>query len=281
MEVKFTKMHGIGNDYVYVSCLEKELPDPGRFSTFVSDRHFGIGSDGLVLILPSAVADYRMRMFNADGSEGLMCGNAIRCVAKYLYDRGISRETKLDIETMSGIRHLSLFAEGALVREVEVDMGEAILEPSRIPVRSELDRFVDRPVLVDGKEYRITCVSMGNPHAVTFVDRTEGLDLEGLGPSFERHELFPDRINTEFVEVLSPERIRMRVWERGSGETMACGTGACAAVVASCLNGRCGRGHPVVVELRGGPLAITYREDGTVLMRGPATTVFDGVIDFE
>jgi diaminopimelate epimerase len=281
MEVKFTKMHGTGNDYVYVSCLERELPDPERFSTFISDRHFGIGSDGLVLILPSAVADYRMRMFNADGSEGLMCGNAIRCVGKYLYDRGISRETDLDIETVSGVKHLSLIAEGALVREVEVDMGAAILESSRIPVRSELERFVDRPVLVDGKEYRITCVSMGNPHAVTFVDRTEGLDLEGIGPYFERHELFPDRINTEFVEVLSPERLRMRVWERGSGETMACGTGACAAVVASCLNGRCRRGHPVVVELRGGLLAITYREDGTVLMRGPATTVFDGIIDFE
>jgi diaminopimelate epimerase len=280
MEVEFTKMHGTGNDYVYVSCLEKDLPDPGPFSTFVSDRHFGIGSDGLVLILPSSVADYRMRMFNADGSEGLMCGNAIRCVGKFVYDRGLSRKTSLGIETMSGVRRLSLFAEGGLVREVEVDMGEAILEPSRIPVRSDLPRFVDRPVLVAGKEYGITCVSMGNPHAVVFVDRTEALDVEGIGPAFERHELFPDRINTEFVEVLSPERIRMRVWERGSGETMACGTGACAAVVATCLNGRCGRGVPVAVELRGGTLAVTYGEDGTVLMRGPATTVFDGVISY-
>ena len=281
MEVKFTKMHGLGNDYVYVSCLDRELPDPERFATFVSDRHCGIGSDGLVLILPSKVADFRMRMFNADGSEGRMCGNAIRCIGKYLYDRGISRESNLDIETMSGVRHISLIAEGAFVREVEVDMGTAILKPSLIPVRSDLERFIDQPVMVDGREYRITCVSMGNPHAVVFVDKTEALDLEAIGPSFERHELFPDRINTEFVEVLSPNRIRMRVWERGSGETMACGTGACAAVVALCVNGRCSRGVSVAVELRGGRLAITYREDGTVLMRGSATTVFDGIIDFE
>ena len=280
MEIRFTKMQGLGNDYIYISCLEKELPNPEKFSIFASDRHFGIGSDGLVLIMPSKVADYRMRMFNADGSEGKMCGNAIRCVGKYLYDRGITRKTALDIETASGNRRLSLFPEGGLVREVEVDMGKAILEPRLIPIRSELERFVDRPVAVDGKEYRLTGVSMGNPHAVAFVDSTEGLDLERMGPKFERHELFPDRINTEFVQVLSDRRIRMRVWERGSGETMACGTGACASVVASCLNGKCRRGEAVAVELRGGELSITYREDGTVLMRGSATTVFDGVIEF-
>lgn len=280
MKISFSKMHGIGNDYVYVLCPSGSFDQPERFSQYVSDRRFGIGSDGLVLILPSEIADYRMRIFNADGSEAKMCGNAIRCVGKYLYDRGLTEKTKLDIETNSGIKYLTLFTKDGSVTEVEVDMGKAILEPKNIPVVSDLERMVAQPFTIDGQEYRITCVSMGNPHVISFVEDTYSLPLEAIGPKFEHHSIFPDRVNTEFVQVLSPTKLKMRVWERGSGETFACGTGACAVAVAACLNGFCKQGEAITVQLRGGELTITYQKDGTVLMKGFATHVFDGEIEF-
>lgn len=277
--VPFSKMHGAGNDYIYVDCLSRALSDPGTFSRAVSHRRFGIGSDGLVLILPSAQGDFRMRIFNADGSEAMMCGNAIRCVGKFVYDKGLTGKRQLTIETASGLKRLELRVRDGKVYAVLVDMGKAVLRPRDIPMDADGEDFVDRPVTVNGVERRLTCVSMGNPHAVLFVDDPAVLDLERMGPHFERHPLFPNRVNTEFVRVFLPEHIRMRVWERGSGETLACGTGACASVVACVLNGKCKRDARVRVELRGGELYITWRSDGTVLMEGPATHVFDGVID--
>lgn len=281
MRVAFSKMQGIGNDYVYVDGTKTTLPDPARFSERISDRHFGIGADGLILILPSDQADFKMRIFNADGSEGMMCGNGIRCVGKFVYDRGLTQKTDLSVETRSGIKRLTLFpdASGA-VQRVRVEMGKAILNPAEIPVRSALARFVDQPVTVDGREYRMTCVSMGNPHAVVFCDDAASLPLEKIGPSFEHHSLFPNRVNTEFVRPIDAHTIAMRVWERGSGETFACGTGACASVVASVLNGYCRRDEDVTVHLRGGDLTICYQTDGGVRMTGPAAHVFDGAIDF-
>ncbi|MGN0620909.1 MAG: diaminopimelate epimerase [Porcipelethomonas sp.] len=277
--MKFTKMHGIGNDYIYVNCFEETVENPGAVSIYVSDRHKGIGSDGLVLIMPSDKADFRMRIFNADGSEAMMCGNATRCIGKYVYDKGLTKKTEITLETNSGIKHLSLFPENGKVEYVEVDMGKAIIVPKDIPVLAEGDSFVSVPVDVDGKEYKITCVSMGNPHAVVYLDGIAELDLEKIGPSFENHKLFPDRINTEFIEVADPHTLNMRVWERGSGETFACGTGACASVVASVLNGFCSRDDEVTVHLRGGDLKITYCADGTVIMKGPAALICDGDVD--
>lgn len=278
MTFTFSKMHGLGNDYVYINCLNQTIEDPGAVSEFVSNRHFGIGSDGLVLIQSSKQADFYMRMFNADGSEGKMCGNAIRCVGKYVYDNGLTDKTKISIETLSGIKHLDLFVKDGKVESASVDMGKAILEPSKIPVLSDEKRFINKPIEVLDKTYNVTCVSMGNPHAVTFCKNVMGLDLEKTGPHFENHKLFPDRINTEFVEVIDEKTIKMRVWERGSGETFACGTGACASVVASVLNGHCRADTEVCVILLGGKLYITYKSDGTVIMRGSATHVFDGTI---
>ena len=278
--INFTKMHGIGNDYVYVNCFKETIDNPSEFSKFISDRHFGIGSDGLILIMPSDVADFRMRMFNADGSEGNMCGNGTRCIGKYVYDNNLTDKTNITLETKVGIKHLTLTITDGKVSFVEVNMGKAIIKPCEIPVVSDLDEFISQPVMVDGKEYSITCVSMGNPHAVIFTTGIDNFDLEKIGPSFENHNIFPNRVNTEFIEIIDNKTLKMRVWERGSGETFACGTGACASVVASVLNGYCEYDTQITVHLRGGNLKITYQADGTVIMGGPATKVFDGTIDY-
>lgn len=277
--MKFTKMQGIGNDYVYVNCFEETVADPERVSEFISDRHFGIGADGLVLIMPSDKADFRMRMFNADGSEGNMCGNATRCIGKFVYDNRLTDKTNITLETRSGIKKLTLYPENGKVKTVLVDMGKAVLKPADIPMNVSGDTFINKPITVDGKEVFITAVSMGNPHAVTYVDDVDSLELEKIGPSFENHPLFPERVNTEFIKILDESTMQMRVWERGSGETWACGTGACAATAASVLNGYFPHDKEITVKLRGGDLFITYKSDGTVLMRGPAETVFTGEID--
>ena len=278
--MKFTKMQGLGNDYVYVDCTRQELPDPEKTARIVSDRHFGIGSDGLILICPSDKADFEMRMYNADGSRGEMCGNGIRCVAKYVYDYGLTDQTSISVETLGGIKYLDLTVEHGKVSLVKVDMGTPILEPSRIPVAASGTRVVDEPLEVEGKVYHMTCVSMGNPHAVIFMDDVAGLDLEKIGPFFENHERFPNRVNTEFVKVLDQNTVEMRVWERGSGETLACGTGACAVAVASILNGY--TEDQVTVRLLGGDLEIFWdRAEDKVYMTGPAKVVFDGEICLE
>lgn len=275
--MKFTKMQGLGNDYVYVNCMEQMVEDAAETARRVSDRHFGIGSDGLILICPSDKADFEMRMYNADGSRGEMCGNGIRCVGKYVYDYGLTDKTSLSVETLGGIKHLFLEVEDGKVSLVKVDMGPAILEPEKIPVTAEGSRVVDEPLQVDGKTFRMTCVSMGNPHAVIYVDDVQRMDLEKTGPSFENHERFPNRINTEFAHVLDRNTVEMRVWERGSGETLACGTGACAVAVASILNGY--TEDQVTVRLLGGDLKIEWdREANKVYMTGPAEVVFDGEI---
>ena len=264
--MKFTKMHGCGNDYVYINCFNETVEDPSALAIKVSDRHFGIGSVGLILICPSTVADFRMRMFNADGSEGEMCGNGIRCVAKYVYDHGMTDAKKISIETGAGIKYLDLTVEDGKVSLVKVDMGEPILAPAEIPVDFAGERMVNEPVEVDGKEWSMTCVSMGNPHAVVFVPDTKSLELEKMGPHFEHHKIFPKRTNTEFVQILSRNEINMRVWERGSGETLACGTGTCASVMACILNGY--TEHEVLVHLIGGDLTIHYDGVPAVLRGG-------------
>ena len=277
----FSKMHGIGNDYIYINCFQEKVSDPEKLSVFLSDVRFGVGSDGLVLILPSDKADFRMRIFNADGSEAMMCGNATRCIGKYVYDMGMTTKTEISLETNSGIKYLTLYpgADGK-IESVKVDMGKAILVPKEIPVDSPLDRFIAQPVTVDGTEYAMTCVSMGNPHAVVFLPEIDSLDLEKIGPSFEHHPLFPERVNTEFVNVLPDGSLKMRVWERGSGETMACGTGACATAVAAILNGCAER--EVTVHLLGGDLEIQWDEtDNCVYMTGAAATAFTGEFDPE
>ena len=274
--MKFTKMHGCGNDYVYVNLFEETIADPAQLSIAVSDRHFGIGSDGLITIGPSDVADFRMRIYNADGSEAEMCGNGIRCVAKYVYDHELTSQTTITVETGAGIKTLELLVENGKVTQVTVDMGEPILAPEEIPVVAEGLRVVDEPILVDGKEWRMTCVSMGNPHAVVFVDDVANLELEKYGPDFENHTRFPKRTNTEFVQVHSRTEASMRVWERGSAETWACGTGTCASVMACILNGY--TDNKVLVHLRGGDLVIEYNPDNNhIYMTGPATEVFQGV----
>ena len=273
--MKFTKMQGIGNDYVYVNCFEEKVENPSAVSEFVSDRHFGIGSDGLVLIMKSDCADFRMRMFNADGSEAEMCGNATRCVGKYVYDNGLTDKTDITLETKAGIKYLKLFTENGRVTRVTVNMGEPILTPQLIPVDYTGEEFINRVISVDGAEYAITCVSMGNPHAVVYMDDIENLDIETLGPKFELHQIFPKRTNTEFVKVIDKNTVEMRVWERGSGETWACGTGASATAVACVLNGKTDR--KVDVELIGGTLTIEWNaEDNHVYMTGPAEFSFDG-----
>ena len=277
--MKFTKMQGIGNDYIYVNCFEEKVDDPERVSQIVSDRHFGIGGDGLVLIMPSEKADFRMRMFNADGSEGNMCGNATRCIGKFVYDNRLTDKTEITLETKSGIKYLTLYPENGKVKTVLVNMGKAVLTPADIPMKAEGESFINKPIEVLGSEVYITAVSMGNPHAVTYVDDVMSLDLEKIGPAFENHPIFPERVNTEFIKVLDSHTIQMRVWERGSGETWACGTGACAAAVASVKNGYFKNGEEITVKLRGGDLFITYNTDGTVLMRGAAETVFTGEIN--
>ena len=277
----FSKMHGIGNDYIYINCFKETVTDPEKLSVFLSDVRFGVGSDGLVLILPSEVADFRMLIFNADGSEAMMCGNATRCIGKYVYDMGMTDKIEISLETNSGIKYLTLYPDANnKIESVKVDMGKAILVPREIPVNSDLERFIAQPVTVDGKEYAMTCVSMGNPHAVVFLPEVDSLDLEKIGPSFEHHELFPDRVNTEFVRVIDDHTLQMRVWERGSGETFACGTGTCATVVAAVLNGFCKKEEEILVHLRGGDLRIIYHEDDTVTMIGPAIYVFEGKMEY-
>ena len=275
--MKFTKMHGIGNDYVYVNCFKETVEHPSEVAIKVSDRHFGIGSDGLILIKPSEVADGKMEMYNADGSQGAMCGNGIRCVAKYMYDYGITDKTSISVETKSGIKYLDLTIRDGKVDTVKVNMGTPILKAADIPVRSEKEQVINEPVMVDGKEWKITCVSMGNPHAITYIDDVKNLEIEKIGPKFENHEIFPDRVNTEFVHVIDRNTVEMRVWERGSGETLACGTGACAVAVSSILNGL--TEEEVTVKLLGGDLKIFWdRTENKVYMTGSATTVFDGEI---
>lgn len=276
--MKFTKMHGLGNDYVYVNCFEEKIDNPPAVARFVSDRHFGIGSDGLIMINPSKTADFEMEMYNADGSRGEMCGNGIRCVAKYVYDYGLTDKTQISVETLGGIKYLDLTVEDGKVSLVKVDMGKPELEADLIPIISKREQVIDEPIEVDGKEYHMTGVSMGNPHAVIYVDDVKGLDLEKIGPKFENHERFPKRINTEFVHCIDRQTVEMRVWERGSGETLACGTGACAVAVSSILNNL--TDTRVTVKLLGGDLQIEWdREKDRVFMTGPATVVFDGVID--
>lgn len=278
--MKFTKMHGIGNDYVYVNCFQETVKDPSAVAKYVSDRHFGIGSDGLILIRPSEIADCEMDMYNLDGSQGAMCGNGIRCVAKYVYDYGIVKKTSISVATKSGIKYLDLTVENGKVSMVKVNMGSPILTASQIPVSAETEQVINAPLTVDGTTYHMTAVSMGNPHAIIYMDEVENLDLEKIGPSFENHSVFPDRVNTEFVKVLDRHTVQMRVWERGSGETLACGTGACAVAVASILNGHVDGDVPVTVRLLGGDLSIFWdRSENLVYMTGPATTVFDGEID--
>ena len=276
--MKFTKMHGIGNDYVYVNCFNETIKDPSAVSKYVSDRHFGVGSDGLILIKPSKVADFQMDMYNADGSQGEMCGNGIRCVAKYVYDYGLTDKTNISVETLAGIKHLELTIENGKVALVKVNMGSPELVPEKIPVVAEGERAIDVPLEVKGKTYQMNGVSMGNPHCVIFMEEdVRELDLESMGPDFENHKRFPKRINTEFVNVLDENTLRMRVWERGSGETLACGTGACATAVAPILNGLVQK--EVTVKLLGGDLKIQWNGgDAPVYMTGPATTVFDGII---
>lgn len=278
--MKFTKMHGIGNDYIYVNCFEENVAEPEKVSVVLSDVHKGIGSDGLVLIMPSDKADFRMRIFNADGSEAMMCGNATRCIGKYTYEKGLTKKTDITLETNSGIKHLTLFPDkDERVELIRVDMDKAILEPAKIPVNSGGERFINVPTEVGGRTYNITCVSMGNPHAVVFMDSIESLELEKIGPYFENHKLFPNRINTEFIRVIDGHTLDMRVWERGSGETFACGTGACASAVAAVLNGYCKYDEEILIHLRGGDLRITYQSDETVLMTGPAAFICDGTVD--
>lgn len=278
----FSKMHGIGNDYIYINCFQETVTDPEKLSIFMSNVRFGVGSDGLVLILPSEVADFRMRIFNADGSEAMMCGNATRCVGKYVYEHGMTDKTEVSLETNSGIKYLTLYVNKATnkVDAVKVDMGKAILKPAEIPVADDGDRFIAKPVVVDGVSYDMTCVSMGNPHAVVFLPEIDSLDLEKIGPSFEHHPLFPNRVNTEFIRVIDDHTLQMRVWERGSGETFACGTGACAAAVASVLNGYCKREQEILIHLRGGDLRIIYHNDESVTMIGPATFIFEGKMEY-
>lgn len=276
--MKFTKMHGIGNDYVYVDCTKHTLKGPKEIARLVSDRHLGIGSDGLILIGSSDTADFRMDMYNADGSRGEMCGNGIRCVGKYVYDYGLTDKKEISVETLAGIKYLKLQTKDNKVSKVCVNMGEPIFAPDRIPVLAEREPVVKESIHVCGRQWEMTCISMGNPHAVIFLNTpVKEFPLEQTGPYFENHERFPKRVNTEFIRVLSPDRVEMRVWERGSGETFACGTGACAAAVAASLNGFCNR--EVTVELLGGELEILWKEeDNCVYMTGAAATVFDGEI---
>lgn len=277
--MKFTKMHGLGNDYIYINCLKETVADPERIARFVSDRHFGIGSDGLILINPSERADFEMAMYNADGSRSEMCGNGIRCVAKYVYDYGLTDKTHISIETLAGIKYLDLTVKNGKTELVKVDMGKPELIAQEIPVLTEnpLERVVHAPILIDGEEYRMTCVSMGNPHAVVYVEDVKGLEIEKIGPKFENHERFPHRVNTEFVKVLDREIVEMRVWERGAGETLACGTGACAVTAASILNGFTER--KITVRLSGGELMTEWDEEtDRIYMTGPATVVYDGEI---
>lgn len=268
-------MHGIGNDYIYFDCTENVIDNPEELSVRLSDRHKGVGGDGIVLIMKSDVADFRMRMFNADGSEGKMCGNATRCIGKFVYDKGLTDKKEITLETLSGIKYLTLKTENGKVQEVTVDMGKVSFDSKEIPIDAE-GEFVKREITVDGKFYEATGVSVGNPHCVVFVDDTDSFPLHTVGPKFENHPLFPERINTEFVRVIDENTLQMRVWERGSGETMACGTGACATAAAAVKNGISKADTEITVKLLGGDLKIVVKSDKTVFMTGPAEFVFEG-----
>jgi len=273
--LKFTKMHGIGNDYIYFDCTEKVIDNPEELSVRLSDRHKGVGGDGIVLIMKSDIADFRMRMFNADGSEGKMCGNATRCIGKFVYDKGLTNKKEITLETLSGIKYLTLKTENGKVKEVTVDMGKVSFESTEIPIDAD-GEFVKREIIVDGKTYEATGVNVGNPHCVVFVNDTDSFPLHTVGPKFENHPLFPERINTEFVKIIDETTLQMRVWERGSGETMACGTGACATAAAAVKNGICKAETEITVKLLGGDLKIVVKNDKTVFMTGPAEFVFEG-----
>lgn len=277
--MKFTKMHGIGNDYIYFNGFKEKIDNPSLLSIKLSPRHTAVGGDGIVIILPSEKADFRMRMFNADGSEGKMCGNAARCIGKYVYEKGLTDKTRLTLETLSGIKHLSLSVKSGIVESVTVDMGKAVFDAKQIPVVSDSREVINQSVQIAGCCENITCVSMGNPHCVIFRDEIKSLDLEKIGPLYENDKIFPDRVNTEFIKVISPTELEMRVWERGSGETMACGTGACAAVAAAVRCGISPADEFVTVKLLGGNLRIKVASDGGVLMEGEAEFAFEGEVN--
>ncbi len=286
MKINFTKMHGAGNDYVYVDCTKEELPNPGAISEYISHRRFSIGSDGLIMICKSDVADFKMRMFNADRSEGKMCGNGVRCVAKFVYDKGLTDKTKITLETLSGIKEIEMFVEDGKVVEAKVDMGEPVFKCTEIPMISDHYVFVDQGLVLSDKVgeekvvYNGTAISMGNPHFVTFVDDVDSLDLEKLGPQFEHHKLFPEGVNTEFVQIIDKNTVKFRVWERGSGETWACGTGASAVCVACIQLNNAGRkGEPLTVIAKGGTLKVTYEENGHVTLQGGAVEAFTGTVE--
>ena len=281
MKLDFIKMHGCGNDYVYIDCFNQKIDDPASLAIKLSNRHFYIGGDGVILVCPSEVADAKMRMFNADGSEGKMCGNGIRCVAKFVYDNGISKNNPMTIETLAGIKTITLEIKDGKAVGATVDMGAPIFDTKKVPVISEDDMIIGENLFVGGHNHKVTCVSMGNPHCVLFVP--EGFDLwnfeiESAGPRFEHDSIFPERVNTEFVKFIDPTHLEMRVWERGSGETWACGTGTCATVVAACANGLCEKNTDIKVKLRGGELTIRYTDD-TVYMTGEAVEAFRGTVD--
>ena len=273
--IKFTKMHGLGNDYVYIDAINQKIENESSLAKFVSNRHFGIGSDGLILICKSDLADFQMRMFNSDGSEAEMCGNGIRCVGKFVYDKGLTDKTIVKIETLAGIKTLVLNTKDGKVETARVDMGEPILEAEKIPVISKEQPVKNLELEAENKKFKFTCVSMGNPHAITIVENTKEFDVEKYGKILEVDKAFPKKANIEFAQIIDKENIKMRVWERGAGETLACGTGACATAVACNLNGLTDR--KVNIELLGGTLNIEWNEkDNHVYMTGPAVTVFDG-----
>ena len=279
-DMYFSKMQGLGNDYIYINCFEEKISDPHETAKKISNRHFGVGSDGLVLICPSDKADFKMDMYNSDGSQAQMCGNAIRCVGKYVYERGMCSKTELSVETLAGIKYLKLFLNGNKVEKVRVNMGTPEFSSSKIPVLSAKERFIMQPVNIMGKKFSVTCVSMGNPHAVVFVDDTDVIEIEKMGPLFENHPLFPERINTEFVKPINEKTLKMRVWERGAGETLACGTGACAVMAASNALGYVGNEADII--LLGGVLHIEWdKNENVIYMTGPAEFVFDGNINFD
>ena len=275
--MKFAKMQGCGNDYIYFNCIKTQIVDEVKAAIELSDRHFGIGGDGIILIKDSDIADFEMCMYNADGSRGAMCGNGIRCVAKYVYDKGLIDKEEFTIESMGAVKNIELVVIDSKAELIKVDMGEPELEPEKIPVDLDGDNVINHPIRVAGKDYNMTCVSMGNPHAVIFIDEpVVDFPVAEIGKEFENHPVFPDRTNTEFVRVIDENTVEMRVWERGSGETLACGTGACATAVAAALNGFCGR--EVTVKLLGGELNIEWREDNRIIMTGPAQFVFEGEV---
>lgn len=278
--MKFTKMQGCGNDYVYINGFAEKIGDKPAFVRAVSDRHFGVGGDGAIFINPSEEADFEMEMYNADGTRAEMCGNGIRCVAKYVYDKGLTDKKQISIASFGNVKYVELYVENGLVRSVKVNMGAPELDAKKVPVKSAMERSVDEPITVNGKEYRMTCVSMGNPHAVVFMENIAKLDIASIGPLFENHEVFPNRTNTEFVEVVDRTHVNMRVWERGTGETLACGTGCCATVAACVLNGL--TEDEVTVRVLGGEIDIRWdRNKNLIYMTGPAETVFEGEFPWE